>query len=433
MSFKASDLEKKVEERTIRYRRMIDNLPDVPFPAGINSAAEYLASLVRKGVKYRYDVPSPEVQKRIQEEMNIILSNHFEKYFLIIWEMTAMCWKRGIMYSTYSDESNSSMVCYVLRITDIDPLEHNLYFEFFCNPERGLNPKINLVMSKNIIQHLRNIYGNDCVAMSVDKREWNGDISEGRLGLNIMISKDPICGHIPVYESPRGLACCRDGHEDIMGFNIPKADHWEKYASDAYGTFHNISRSDRKTMDQVKKDRTKIYSKYWFSDKVKKRLRDFSLKSFADLVVVEAILNISTDDLADNVLADIIKRQKKGYKPLFDGSDDLLGETYGMILFKEQFIQIVQLITGWDWGKADLLRRNMARKKADELEHQMPEFMESAVGFGLSREAANELFKTLYDSAVLLAPKAWCLGDAKNVWQESYLKAHYPHVLIAKK
>jgi hypothetical protein len=55
------------------------------------------------------------------------------------------------------------------------------------------------------------------------------------------------------------------------------------------------------------------------------------------------------------------------------------------------------------------------------------------VGFGLSREAANELFKTLYDSAVLLAPKAWCLGDAKNVWKESYLKAHYPHVLIAKK
>ena len=91
------------------------------------------------------------------------------------------------------------------------------------------------------------------------------------------------------------------------------------------------------------------------------------------------------------------------------------------------------MITGWDWGKADLLRRNMALKKADELEHQMPEFMEGAVGFGLSREIADELFKTLYDSAVLLAPKAWCLGSAKTVWQESYLKAHYPHVLIAKK
>ena len=410
---------------------MIDNLPDVPFPAGINSAAEYLTSLVRKGVKYRYDEPSHEVQKRIQQELDTILSNHFEKYFLIIWEMTAMCRKRGIMYSTYSDQSNSSMVCYVLRITDIDPLEHNLFFEFFCNPGRGFNPKINLVMSKNIIQHLRNIYGNDCVAMSVDKREWTEKISEGRLGLNLMISKDPVCGHIPVYKSPRGLACSRDGHEDIMGFNIPKADHWEKYVFDAFGTFHNISLSDRKTMGQVKKDRTKIYSKYWSSAKVKKRLRDFSLNSFADLVVVEAIP--SHDDLAENVLTDIIKRQRKGCKPLFNGSDDLLGETYGRILFKEQFIQIVQLITGWDFGKADLLRRNMARKKADELKHQMPEFVESAVDFGLSREAANELFKTLYDSAVLLAPKAWYLGAAKNVWLESYLKAHYPHVLIAKK
>ena len=63
----------------------------------------------------------------------------------------------------------------------------------------------------------------------------------------------------------------------------------------------------------------------------------------------------------------------------------------------------------------------------------MPEFMKSAADFGLSHEAANELFKTLYDSAVLLAPKAWCLGAAKTVWQESYLKAHYPHVIIAKK
>ena len=417
------------------YKRQIDNLPDVPFPTGIGSAAEYLTSLVDKGIRYRYGEPTPEVKLRVKQEMDVIISNHLEKYFLFFWEITAMCRKRGILYSTSCDESNSSMICYVLRITDVDPLEHNLYFEFFINPSREIYPKINLFVSKNIIQHLRNIYGADCVAYGINKEEWEWEeeVSEYRLGRNLIISKDPVCNYIPVYESPRGLAGWDDGYADVPCFNIIKEDCWEKYSSFAHKTFHTISFTDRKTMSYVKKNRAKIYRGYWFSDGVKKRLRDFRLNSFADLVVVEAILDISTDDLAAELVVDIINRQKKGYEPLFDGSDGILGETYGKFLFKEQFIQIVQLVAGWDFEKSVLFLRNAARRKYDELKILMDEFMERVVKFGLSCDVAKELFVTLQDSAVWLVSKAWCLGQAKYVWQDSYLKAHYPKALISKR
>lgn len=417
------------------FKRQIDNLPDVPFPAGIGSAAEYLTSLVDKGIRYRYGDPTPEVQLRIQQELNAIISNHLEKYFLLIWEMTAMCRKRGILYSTSCDDSNASMICYVLRITDVDPLKHNLYFEFFIDPSRDIYPKINLFVSKNIIQHLRNVYGADCVAYNIDKEEWEREekVSEYRLGRNLIIAKKPICNYIPVYESPRGLAGWNDGYADVPCFNILTEDCWGKYSSVAHRTFHTISFTDRKTLSYVKKNRAKIYRGYWFTDKVKRRLRDFKLNSFANLVVVEAILNIYDDDLALELFVDIINRQKKGYEPLFDGSDEILGETYGKLLFKEQFIQIVQLVTGWNMEKSVLFLRNAARRKYDELKILMDEFMECAVKFGLSCDVAKELFATLQDSAVWLVSKAWCLGQAKYVWQDSYLKAHYPKALISKR
>ena len=65
-----------------RCKRMMENLPDVPFPTGINSAADYFVSLVNKGVKFRYGEPTPEIQHRVQYEVDIILGHHFEKYFL---------------------------------------------------------------------------------------------------------------------------------------------------------------------------------------------------------------------------------------------------------------------------------------------------------------------------------------------------------------
>lgn len=425
------------------YKRQIDNLPDIPFPAGIGSAAEYLECLVNIGVKYRYETPSLKVQMRVKQELDAILSNHLEKYFLVIWEMTAMCRKRGIIYSTFSDESNCSMICYVLRITDVDPLEHNLYFEFLLDPSRGINPKINLFVSKNIIQHLRNIYGADCVAHNIEKDEWERNVPEYRLG-HLIIAKNPICNYIPVYESQRGLAGWNDGYADVTCFNVVQVDHWKEYSSVVHMTFHAISFTDLKTMNYVKKNRAKIYAGYWFSDKAKKRLKDFRLNSFADLVIVEAILNIYPDDLSENLLSDIIKRQKKGYKPLFNGSDEILGETYGKILFKEQFIHIVQLVAGWDFKKAALFLHNATFRKANELHMDeflcdiaenvlhTGEFPWDAVNDEIFWQGAIELFTTLCDSAALLVPKVWCLGQAKSNWQDSYLKAHYSHVLISK-
>ena len=141
-----------------RHKRLMDNLPDVPFPEGINTAAEYLVFLVNRGMKSIYSKHVPEIEELVQYELNLILSSNLEKYFLIVWEMASWCRKRGIIYTNKNDFSNSSIICYFLKITDINPLEHNLVFDCFFNPDMKFlldRPCINLGISKNIIRHLK--------------------------------------------------------------------------------------------------------------------------------------------------------------------------------------------------------------------------------------------------------------------------------------
>ena len=159
----------------VRYKRRLDNLPDVPFPDGTNNAAEYFILLVKEGIRRRYGSPSPKIFIRIQQEMKAILSTGFEKYFLLWWKIAAICRENEVLYFC-SSEANSSIICYVLEITDIDPLEHNLLFEYFFNSKIGHahgwwgeKALISFCVSQNIIQYLRDNFGSECVAMHINE------------------------------------------------------------------------------------------------------------------------------------------------------------------------------------------------------------------------------------------------------------------------
>ncbi|MDA6130996.1 hypothetical protein OSK38_26950, partial [Escherichia coli] len=85
-----------------------------------------------------------EHRERLQYELNIIKNMKFSDYFLIVWDFMKFSRENGILTGPGRGSAAGSMVAYVLYITDVDPIEHQLLFERFLNPERISMPDIDI-------------------------------------------------------------------------------------------------------------------------------------------------------------------------------------------------------------------------------------------------------------------------------------------------
>ncbi len=99
-----------------------------------------------KGLKYRFDNPSREVIERMEKELKLIDELGYSSYFLINWDMVNYARSKGYYYVGRGSGANS-MVAYLLQITNVDPIELDLYFERFINPYRSNPPDFDIDFS----------------------------------------------------------------------------------------------------------------------------------------------------------------------------------------------------------------------------------------------------------------------------------------------
>ena len=119
-------------------------LPEYPLPEG-KTEAQYLEDIVFEYAKKRYGDPLPPVViDRANFELNVINEMGFPAYFLIVWDFIDYARKQGIPVGPGRGSAAGSLVAYVLGITNLDPIEHNLLFERFLNPERVSMPDIDI-------------------------------------------------------------------------------------------------------------------------------------------------------------------------------------------------------------------------------------------------------------------------------------------------
>ncbi|MDD4184346.1 MAG: DNA polymerase III subunit alpha [Candidatus Izemoplasmatales bacterium] len=150
----------------LEYRDRL--LPKYPIK-GDYSAREYLMALSQKGLERRlkaYLHPRKQVseyQARLQYELGVIFSMGYEDYFLIVWDFVLYAKRRGILVGPGRGSAAGSLVSYVLGIVDVDPLEHDLYFERFLNPERITMPDIDMDFPDDkrdqVIEYVAQKYG----------------------------------------------------------------------------------------------------------------------------------------------------------------------------------------------------------------------------------------------------------------------------------
>ncbi|MDE0678984.1 MAG: DNA polymerase III subunit alpha [Gammaproteobacteria bacterium] len=160
-------------------------------------------------------------------------------------------------------------------------------------------------------------------------------------------------------------------------------------------------------------------------------IRDLRPDRFSDMIALVALFRPGP---LQTGMADTYIKRKHGQESvdyLHDDLRELLGETYGVILYQEQVMEIARLIAGYSFAQADVLRRAMGKKLKDEMADQRSVFVKGALKHGLTRGKAEHIFNLMETFAGYGFNKSHSTAYAIVAYQTAWLKAHYPAQYMA--
>ena len=160
-------------------------------------------------------------------------------------------------------------------------------------------------------------------------------------------------------------------------------------------------------------------------------VKDLAPRGFTDLIPTVALYRPGPlgSGMVEDFIAGLHGEKEVTYMhPLLE---PILKETFGVVLYQEQVMQIVQVLAGFTLGQADLLRRAMGKKKAKILMGQKQNFLDGCKKNGIEMGLANTIFDLLTHFADYGFNKSHSAAYALVAWQTAYLKAHYPQEFMA--
>ena len=156
---------------------------------------------------------------------------------------------------------------------------------------------------------------------------------------------------------------------------------------------------------------------------MKQVLSQLEPRSIEDLIAVLSLYRPGPMDSIPRYIENKRHPERITYKhPLLE---DILDVTYGCIVYQEQVMQICRKLAGYSYGRADLVRRAMAKKKADVMEKERSVFIDGAVKNGVSAEIAEDIFNEMSSFASYAFNKSHAAAYAHVAYQTAYLKCHY--------
>jgi DNA polymerase III subunit alpha len=158
-------------------------------------------------------------------------------------------------------------------------------------------------------------------------------------------------------------------------------------------------------------------------------LRKLKPDRFEDIIAIVALYRPGPMDNIDSYVNR--KHGRETIESLHPMIEPILKETYGVIIYQEQVMQIAQVLSGFSLGEADLLRRAMGKKIKKEMAAQKTRFVEGAVGNGVDRARAEYIFELVAKFAGYGFNKSHAAAYALIAYQTAYLKANHPTEFIA--
>jgi len=489
-------------------------LPAFPLPGGFEDEFAYLMHLVREGLDERYGSLSPVVEERFEYEMGIIKQTGYAGYFLIVWDFIRAARERNIPVGPGRGSAAGSVVCYALRITDIDPIENKLLFERFLNPERISMPDIDVDFCfekrPEIIRYVIDKYGKENVSQIItfgtmaargvikdvarvlgfsfaeaekisklvpegpgvslrdsldtvpgfkqvrsaspkhDMLLRNALVLEGMSrnpgihAAGVLITPSPLIEHIPLFKSTKDDITSQFDMRMVETMGLLKMDFLGLRTLTVIDKALDLvarTTGERLTPEQIPLDDPETYVLLQEgrtvgvfqleSSGMQELLRKMQPTAFEDIVAVNALfrpgpLGAGMDEVYVNC--------KHGRQAIHYPHPDLkpiLEETYGVILYQEQVMQISSLLGGFSMGQADTLRKAMGKKKREMMDELRVLFLEGAQERGYEKALAEKVYDEMAFFAEYGFNKSHSASYAVLSIQTAWLKAHHPAEFMA--
>ncbi len=202
----------------------------------------------------------------------------------------------------------------------------------------------------------------------------------------------------------------------------------------------DIDKTDKETFAMLSEGKTDGVFQYE-STGMRNVLMRLKPHSIEDLIAIISLYRPGPADSIDTYIKNKHHPEKTVYK--CDLVKDILSVTYGCMVYQEQVMEICRKVAGYSYGRADLVRRAMAKKKTDVMEKERHNFIYGlkdengvvqcvgAVANGVSQAVANELFDEMSNFAKYAFNKSHAAAYAFVSYQTAWLKCHYPHELLA--
>ena len=440
-------------------------LPEFPIPdelAGANhkeGADRLLRHLTFEGARERYgDALPPEVVERLEYELRVVADMGFSDYFLVVWDLIRHARESGIRVGPGRGSAAGCCVAYCLKIVDLDPIRYGLIFERFLNPGRKQMPDIDMDFDEryrgDMIRYaeaaeLRTLYETntdvahvvDVAKGFVDKRRQDGIHAAA-----VVITRGPVLDYVPVQRKASPNAPAEDA---------PIVTQYEATAIEKLGLLkmdflglRNLAIIERSLahirrvhgvqvdIDHVALDDPKVFAMLQLGnsigifqlegEKMRQLMRRLAPTSFDDIAALVALYR--PGPLSENVHNDYADRKNHRQEVRYDHPDlqEILGETYGLMIYQEDIMRVATKIAGFSMTEADDLRKACSKKIREMIQAQRAKFVEGAEREGYGRELGETIFNKIEPFADYAFNKSHAYGYALIAYQNAWLKANYP-------
>ncbi len=481
------------------------HLPEFSF-TGDSDVNSYLEKLCYEGLKSRYAETTPDIEKRLQYELEVIKQMDYSNYFLIIHDLIEFARREGIIVGPGRGSAAGSLVAYCLGITNIEPLQHGLLFERFLNPERISMPDIDIDFCDDkrdrILNYVTEKYGQEKVAqiitfgtmaaraavrdvgralaipyadvdriakliptepnMNIEKALKQNkelktlyqeehyrhllDTSMAVEGMprhasthaaGVVIAREPLVNHVPLYKMADTAVVTQFPMNTLEDLGLLKMDFLGlktlsiigkalEYIEKRHNLKINIEKiplEDTATYEMLSQGET-TGTFQLESTGMRSVLRELLPNKFEDIIAVVALYRPGPMEQIPTFIKS--KHGKKEIKYAHPILEPILNETYGVIVYQEQIMEIAARMAGFTLGQADLLRRAIGKKKKEILDEQRELFIEGCQNNGYSKDLAAEIYDLILKFASYGFNKSHAAAYALIAYQTAYLKANYP-------
>ena len=449
------------------------------FTESVYDDMELLRKMAFEGMRYRYGDRDKEAYRRIEKELDIIEKMGFASYFLIAADIIRYSMSKGIYHVGRGSGANS-IVAYCLRITDVDPISLDLYFERFLNPKRSSPPDFDIDYSwkdrDEIHRYIFDRYEDRHVALlgatttfrdrsvlleigKVHGFSKNESLPQSIIAIaqqildfpnirsihagGVLITEEPITCYSALDMPPKGFLTTQWDMYVAERLRVEKLDILSqrgighiKDAAEMIRRNRGVNIDIHRVEDFKKDEKVKNLLRnaetngcfYIESPAMRGLLRKLRCDDYKTLVAASSIIRpgVAKSGMMRQYIQRFHDPQHIDY--LHPVLKEQLKETYGVMVYQEDVLKVCHHFAGLDLGDADVLRRMMNHKsrRKDEMTELTKKFFDNCKSRGYSDKVTREVWRQIESFAGYSFSKAHSASYAVESFQSLFLKAYFP-------